>query len=166
MKKIILAALALALVSGGSVTVFAQKADNVQVVEEKKEHHFRHMKNFEAEVHKANELKIERLEIKKEIVQKKDKLFGLHVKAAEDRNKEKRSGKKAIWQDMKQIHQDLRALKQEAHQTKKSMHEAMQADDEKLAKEKMKQWLSINEKINNKLTEKSQKLDEMIKQYN
>jgi hypothetical protein len=166
MKKIIPAALAFALLSSGSVTVFAQQADNVQVVKEKREHHFRHMKNFEAEVHKANELKIERLEIKKEIVQKKDKLFSLHVKAAEGDNKEKRSGNKAIWQEMKQIHKDLKALNQEAHNTKKSMHEAMRADDEKLAKEKMTQWLSINEKINNKLSEKSQKLDEIIKQYN
>ncbi|MFD1359425.1 hypothetical protein ACFQ4X_15990 [Fictibacillus halophilus] len=166
MKKILPAALAFALLSSGSVTVFAQQADNVQVVKEKREHHFRHMKNFEAEVHKANDLKIERLEIKKEIVQKKDKLFSLHVKAAEGGNKEKRSGNKAIWQDMKKIHEDLKALKQEAHNTKKSMHEAMRADDEKLAKEKMIQWLSINEKINNKLSEKSQKLDEIIEQYN
>lgn len=166
MKKIIPAALAFALLSSGSVTVFAQQAENVQTVKEKREHHFRHMKNFEAEVHKANELKIERLEIKKEIVQKKDKLFSLHVKAAEGGNEEKRSGKKAIWQDMRQIHKELKALKQEAHKTKESMHEAMQADDEKLAKEKMTQWLSINEKINKKLSEKSQKLDEVIKQYN
>ncbi|ANX14267.1 hypothetical protein ABE41_019815 [Fictibacillus arsenicus] len=166
MKKILPAALAFALLSSGSVTVFAQQADNVQAVKEKREHHFRHMKNFEAEVHKANELKIERLEIKKEIVEKKDKLFSLHVKAAEGGNKEKRSGNEAIWQDMKQIHKDLKALNQEAHNTKKSMHEAMRADDEKLAKEKMTQWLSINEKINNKLSEKSQKLDEIIKQYN
>lgn len=166
MKKLIPAALAFTLISSGVVTVSAQKADNVQAATEKREHHFRQMKNFEDEVHKANALKMERLEIQKEIVQQKDKLFDLHVKAAESGSKEERSGKKAIRKDMKKIHQDLKALRKEAHETKKSMHEAMRADDEKLAKEKMTRWLSINEKINSKLLEKSQKLDEIIKQYN
>ncbi|MCM3720085.1 hypothetical protein [Fictibacillus phosphorivorans] len=166
MKRILPAALAFALLSSGSVTVFAQQADNVSVVKEKRQHHFRHMKNFEAEVHKANELKIKRLEIKKEIVQKKDQLFSLHIKAAESGTEKTRSEKKVIWQNMKQIHKDLRTLRKEAHQTKRAMHEAMRADDERLAKEKMSQWININEKINQKLSEKSQKLDEMIKQYN
>jgi hypothetical protein len=166
MKKVIHAVLAFALISSGAVTVSAQTSDKEKAATEKREHHFRHMRNFEEQVHKANALKIERLEIRKEIVQKKDKLFDLHVKAAEDSKKDKRSGKKAIWKDMKKIHQDLKVLKREAHETKKSMHEAMRADDEKLAKERMTEWLSINEKINNKLSEKSQKLDEIIKQYN
>lgn len=165
MKLIIPAALAFALIYCGMTTVSAEKIDNIQAAEEHKGNHFRHMKNFEEQVHKANALKIERLEIKKEIVQKKDKLFDLHVKAAENGTKENRSGKKAIWQDMKKIHQDLRALKNEEHDTKKSMHEAMRAEDEKTAKEKMTQWLAINEKINSKLAEKSAKLDEILAQY-
>lgn len=63
------------------------------------------------------------------------------------------------------IHQDLRALQKQAHETKKAMHEAMKSDNEKLALEKMNQWLSINEKINSKLGEKSAKLDEVLASY-
>jgi thiamine kinase-like enzyme len=166
MKKLMPLALAFSVLTGGVVTVSAAQAENVQTVKEKKGYrHFRHMKNFEAQVHKANALKVEQLEIQKQIVQQKDKLFDIHVKAAENGKQEKRDEKKVNWQSMKKIHQELRALHKEAHETKKSMHEAMKADNEKLALEKMNQWLSINEKINSKLVEKSAKLDEILAQY-
>lgn len=165
MKKFIPLALAFSVLTSGVVTVSAANQEKVQVEARDKGHHFRHMKKFEEQVHKANALKIERLEIQKEILQKKDKLFTQHIKAEEKGTQEKRTGNKANWQDMKKIHQELRALQREAHETKKAMHEAMKADNEKLALEKMNQWLSINEKINSKLGEKSAKLDETLAKY-
>jgi TolA-binding protein len=165
MKKLLPLALAFSIMATGAVTVSAGETENEQPAAEKREHHLRLMRNFEDEIHKANALKIERLELQKQILQQKDKLFDLHVKTAEKGSKEKRSEKKTNWQDMKKIHQDLKALKKQAHDTKKAMHEAMKADNEKLAKEKMAQWLNINERINSKLAEKSAKLDEILAQH-
>ncbi|MBD7965808.1 hypothetical protein [Fictibacillus norfolkensis] len=165
MKKFIPLALAFSVLTSGAITVSAANQEKIQVESHKRGQHFKRMKNFQEQVHKANALKIERLEIQKEIVKKKDQLFDMHVKAGEQKVKEKRSANKASWQEMKQIHQDLRTLQSQAHETKKAMHEALRANNEKLALEKMNQWLSLNEKINNKLSEKSAKLDEVLAKH-
>ncbi|MBN3553725.1 hypothetical protein JYA63_05585 [Fictibacillus nanhaiensis] len=165
MKKFIPLALAFSVLTSGAVTVSAANQEKIQVEAHKRGQHFKQMKNFEEQVHKANALKIERLEIQKEIVKKKDQLFDLHVKAGEKNVKEKRSSHKAGWQEMNQIHQELRTLQSQAHETKKAMHDAFRANNEKLALEKMNQWLSLNEKINNKLNEKSAKLDEVLAKH-
>lgn len=165
MKKFIPLALAFSVLTSGAITVSAANQEKIQVESHKRGQHFKQMKNFQEQVHKANALKIERLEIQKEIVKKKDQLFDMHVKAGEQKVKEKRSANKAGWQEMKQIHQELRTLQNQAHDTKKEMHEALRANNEKLALEKMNQWLSLNEKINKKLSEKSRKLDEVLAKH-
>ncbi|WNB92203.1 hypothetical protein [Bacillus sp. NEB1478] len=165
MKKLIVLAIAFAMVTGGTVIVSAQTEQNVKIAAEKKEMKFKTIENFQENIHKANQLKIEQLELKKQIVQKKDKLFDLHMKENKSGALNKKNGKAAFRQDMKQIHEDLRALRKESHETRKAMREAMKAKDTKLVSEKIEQSLVINEKINNKLKEKVAKLDEIIAQH-
>ena len=165
MKKLMLSAIAFVVITGSAAVVSAQTEQNVKIAAEKKEMKFKNIENFQENVHKANQLKIEQLELKKQIVQKRDKLFDLHMKANKSEASNKNNGRSAFRQDMKQIHQDLRALRKESHETRKAMREAMKAKDMKLVSEKIQQSLAINEKINNKLKEKVAKLDEIIAQH-
>ncbi|MDR7073956.1 hypothetical protein [Fictibacillus barbaricus] len=165
MKKLMLSAIAFVVITGSAAVVSAQTEQNVKIAAEKKEMKFKNIENFQENVHKANQLKIEQLELKKQIVQKRDQLFDLHMKVNKNEASNKNNERSAFRQDMKQIHQDLRALRKESHETKKAMREAMKAKNMKLVSEKIQQSLAINEKINNKLKEKVAKLDEIIAQH-
>jgi hypothetical protein len=165
MKQLIAVMIAFVIAISGAADTSAEKAADPMVKNMKMENHYRHLKNFQENIHKANNLKIKRLEIKKEIVQKKDKLFELHMLTAESGDKSKRTEVHKSRRDLKQINSDLRKLCVEARDMKTSMHEAMRGKNEKLAKEKMTHWLSLQEKINSKLSEKSAQLDKVISSY-
>ncbi|MFC0186873.1 hypothetical protein ACFFJY_01175 [Fictibacillus aquaticus] len=114
---------------------------------------------FQEELHKANQIRFERLEIKQDILQKKDELLQLRAHRIADK---KGAGLTDVRKQMKEIRSDLIQLQKKSATAKKEFKAAMKKKNHAEAKQKMDSWLLVQEEINAKLKEKVKLMDLMI----
>ncbi len=121
------------------------------------------MEEFQGELHSRNDLKIERLKLHQQIVEKNDQLIDLTLKARKKGdNKEKISDLKEVKKQIQVVNNDLNDLHKLIKVEIAEFRKLVKNKKLDLAHRQAKQLLSLGEKVNKKLQNKVDLLDEMI----
>lgn len=175
MKKGFMAAIAVVIVSGGiygvNGTYAAQESTDVSTVideitisegREKVKNRLGFMEEFQEELHSRNEAKIERLELHQQIIEKKDQLLDLTLAASKSDNKEMVSELKEVKKQIQAVNNDLKDLHKLIKVEKNEFNKLVKHEEIDLAHKQANQMLSLGEKVNEKLRDKVELLDELI----
>ena len=120
------------------------------------------MEEFQEELHKRNDAKIERLELQQQIVEKKDQLLDLTLAASKGDNIEKLSELKEVKEQIQAVNNDIKDLHKLIKVEKTEFKKLVKNKKIDLAHNQANQLLSLGEKVNEKLQDKVELLDEMI----
>lgn len=119
------------------------------------------LNQYAYQFHQLNALRSERLELKEQIVDKRDHLVDLIIAAKKIGNKTLLKQAKGVKRQLKTLNAELKALSTEAHNEKQVLKEAMK-NHTGIETEQFNKLLSTNRKINEKLKEKDIEIDRMI----
>jgi TolA-binding protein len=121
------------------------------------------MKEFTEEIHKVNELRIERNQLQIQVAERQDSLVDLYIIAKESKNKEAIESAKEKRIQLQAIHDEIKALHQQAAATKKDFREAVKNKDQEIANAAIENLIVIHTSINDQIEEKVEVLDMIIK---
>jgi membrane-associated HD superfamily phosphohydrolase len=165
MKKGILAGVGLAVLLGGGIfginSVFAD-SNQTQTVQAPQQHvgkRVNFLNQHKDQVHQLNQLREERLDLTKQLVQKRDQLLDLFLAAKTSKNKDQLKQAKAVRPQIKTLNQDLKNLQKEARSEQKSLKQAVKNGE---SGDQITQLISTHQQINAKIKDKLAQLDNLI----
>ncbi|MGG3564741.1 hypothetical protein ABES03_24395 [Neobacillus rhizosphaerae] len=166
LKKGLMAGVGALLLLGGTYQIqTAHAADNPPTVEAK-EHNgnkFEKLSKYQEQIHQVNQLREERLDLKKQMVEKKDQLVDLFLAAKKSGNKEALKQVKESKKQLKSKNGELKALLTKGKDERKALKEAVKAGD---ATEQFDKVIAAQQQVNDKLKEQLTLLDQMIANLN
>lgn len=169
MKKAIIAGVGAVMLLGGgfygikSVSAAENSTNSVVNTQSGTAHHtgkrFAILNQYKEQIHQVNQLREERLDLKKQMVEKKDQLLDLFLAAKNSGNKEKLKQAKTAKQQLKSINGEIKTLIYDGQDQRKALKEALKNGNENGQFSKV---LSTNQQINAKMKEQVSELDKLI----
>lgn len=120
------------------------------------------MKEFRDEKHKMNELKIERLKLETQEVEKHDILLDLYLEARENGKSEALKEAKEVKRQIMEINKEIKDLHVQLRKEEKEFRKDLKKGDLDSAKEHLNKIIEIKASINEKVSERIVVLDEII----
>lgn len=120
------------------------------------------MKEFKDEMHKMNELKIERLKLETQEVEKHDILLDLYLEARENGKFEALKEAKEVRKQIKEINKGIKDLHDQLRKEEKEFRKDLKKGDLDSAKEHLNKIIEIKASINGKVSERIVVLDKII----
>ncbi|WP_274654717.1 hypothetical protein [Paenibacillus humicola] len=120
------------------------------------------LQQFQDELHKIDALRVERLDLKSQIVQKRDKLIDLTLAARKSGDKAALQKAAGIRKQITALNGTIKPLLSQMKNERKQLREAVKARDKQAAKSAFDHILATFGQINDKLKEKSGLYDQMI----
>ncbi|WML58980.1 hypothetical protein [Neobacillus sp. PS2-9] len=162
LKKGLAVGIGALLLLGGTYQIqSAYAADNPQTVVAK-EHNgkkFDKLSKYQEKIHQVNQLREERLDLKKQMVEKKDQLVDLFLTAKKSGNKEALKQVKESKKQLKTRNGELKALLTKGKDERKELQEAVKAGD---ATEQFDKVIEVQKQVNDKMKEQLSLLNQMI----
>ena len=162
LKKGLAVGIGALLLLGGTYQIqSAYAADNPQTVVTK-EHNgkkFDKLSKYQEQIHQVNQLREERLDLEKQMVEKKDQLVDLFLAAKKSGNKEALKQVKESKKQLKTKNGELKALLTKGKDERKSLKETIKAGD---ATEQFEKVIAAQKQVNDKFKEQLALLDQMI----
>lgn len=166
MKKGIIASIGVVMLLGGSLYgIKSVSAAEIQPKVEAKAatgHFGKRLEvrgQYKDQIHQVNKLVEERLDLRKQMVEKKDQLFDLFLAAKNSGNKEKFKQAKVVKKQFKSLNGELKTLVKEGQAEKKALKDAVKKGE---ASEEFTKLIGTHQQINEKMKEKLAELDKMI----
>lgn len=165
MKKLLTVLLVGLMVFGSIGSVFANEGlPEDEILEEKLDKpKFKGLKEFIQERHIINDLRVERLKLKIEVIEKNDKIADLVLEAIEEKNIEALKEAKAVREEVKVINEELKSLNNNLQSQKSLFKEAMSNKDLETAKAHLDNIIEMLKEVNQKIENKIELLDVIIK---
>lgn len=120
------------------------------------------MKEFKDEMHKMNELKIERLKLETQEVEKHDILLDLYLEARENGKFEALKEAKEVRKQIKEINKGIKDLHDQLRKEEKEFRKDLKKGDLDSAKEHLNKIIEIKASINGKVSKRIVVLDKII----
>lgn len=120
------------------------------------------LKEFNADIHKIDALRVERNQLQIQVVEKHDNLVDLIVQAKEAKNKEALQAAKETKQQLKGLNDEIKALHEQSKAAKEAFRTALKNKDKDKANTELQNLININTSINNKLQNKVQVLGAIV----
>ncbi|MGG1679356.1 hypothetical protein ACIFOT_27075 [Neobacillus sp. NRS-1170] len=162
-KGLIVGVGALMLLGGVSKIQSVSAAENQPAKVEAKAGHagkrLEVLSQFKDQIHQVNQLREDRLDLKKQMIEKRDQLLDLVVAAKQSGNKEDMKQAKEVKQQLKSLNSDMKTLIQEGRDERKALKEALKNGE---GSEQFDKLTATQQKINEKMKEKLAELDKMI----
>ncbi|MED1468503.1 hypothetical protein [Bacillus salipaludis] len=111
------------------------------------------------QIHQLNKLRAERLNLKKQLVEKKDQLMDLVLAAKQNRDKDKLKQVREAKNQLKALHSDIKPLMKDARAERKELKAAVKKGD---AKAQFVKLISTQQQINEKMKAELAELNKMI----
>lgn len=166
MKKFITMLLVGLLVFGSFSAVFAEEPstplEKKIVKENQGPKKLDLLKEFNAEIHDINALKIARNQLQAQVIQKHDILVDLILQARESKNKEALTAAKETKQQLSALNDELKALNQQEKVANQNFKAALKSKDKEKAHTELQNLININTSINKKIMEKIQVLSNIV----
>lgn len=166
MKKGIIASIGVVMLLGGSLYgIKSVSAAEIQPKVEAKAatgHFGKRLEvrsQYKDQIHQVNKLREERLDLRKQMVEKKDQLFDLFLAAKNSGNKEKFKQAKVVKKQFKSLNGEMKTLVKEGQAEKKTLKDAVKKGE---ASEEFTKLIGTHQQINEKMKEKLAELDKMI----
>ncbi|MDR6121527.1 small-conductance mechanosensitive channel [Bacillus sp. SLBN-46] len=165
LKKGLAVGIGALLLLGGTYQIqSAYAAENPQTVEAKESKalagkKFEKLEKYQEQIHQVNQLREERLDLKKQMVEKKDQLVDLFVAAKKSGNKEALKQVKESKKQLKTKNGELNALITKGKDERKVLKEAVKTGD---ATEQFDKVIAAQKQVNEILKEQLALLDQMI----
>jgi DNA repair exonuclease SbcCD ATPase subunit len=171
MKKGILVGVSMAVLLGGGVfgiksafadnnstqVVQAPNANNQQHVGKR----FNFLSQHKDQIHQINQLKEDRMDLTKQMIQKRDQLLDLFLAAKTSTNKEEIKQAKALKPQLKSLNQDIKNLVREGKNERTSLKQAVKNNSGDITSD-LNQLISTHQQINAKMKDKIAQLDQLI----
>ncbi|KPU27152.1 hypothetical protein TR13x_06205 [Caloranaerobacter sp. TR13] len=123
---------------------------------------FEAMKEFKDELHKINQLRIERLSLRMQIIEKHDTLLDLYIEARENGNVEALKEAREVRKQVREINREIKDLFKQIRSERKAFREDVKNNDFDSAREHINKVIELKTLINEKISEKIVLLDEVI----
>ncbi|KRE30032.1 hypothetical protein [Paenibacillus sp. Soil522] len=120
------------------------------------------LKEFQDELHKINALRVERLGLKTQIVQKQDQILDLTIEARENGDKEALKQAAEVRKQLHKVNAELKVLWKKVAAEKKAFEKAVKDGSDERAQKHIDNTIVLFGKINGKLGQKIGLLDQMI----
>lgn len=117
------------------------------------------LSQYKEQIHQINQLREDRLDLKKQMVEKRDQLLDLFLAAKNSGNKEKLKQAKAVKQELKSINGEIKTLVNNGQDQRKALKEALKSGTEN---DQFSKLLSTSQQINAKMKEQITELDKLI----
>ncbi|MCH6269625.1 hypothetical protein [Neobacillus citreus] len=114
---------------------------------------------YKDQIHQINQLRKERLSLRSQIIDKKDKLLDLVLEAKNSGNKGKFQQAKEAKQQLKSMNKELKTLMKDGHSDRKSLKDAVKNGD---GSEAFKEEIATQQQVNEKLKQIEVELDKLI----
>ena len=111
------------------------------------------------QIHQMNKLRAERLDLKKQSVEKKDQLMDLVLAAKQSQDKDRLKKVREVKKQLKAIHSDIKLLMKDARAERKELKAAVRKGD---AKAQFAKLISTQQQINEKMKAEVAELNKMI----
>jgi chromosome segregation ATPase len=171
MKKGILVGVSMAVLLGGGVfgiksaladtnttqVVQAPKANSQQHVGKR----FNFLNQHKDQIHQINQLKEDRADLTKQLLQKRDRLLDLFLAAKTSKNKDEIKQAKSLKPQLKSLNQDIKNLVKEGKTERASLRQAVK-DNSSDVTSQINQLISTHQQINAKMKDKISQLDQLI----
>lgn len=141
---------------------FIKKRDEIKQLREDRMPRYEVLKEFTEEIHQINALRIERNNLKNQIIEKNDTILDLYIEARENDNKEALEQAREKRQGIQGINQELRGLHEQLNEARRDFKEEIKNNNIESAREYINQIIEIKTAINEKMQEKIEMLDEII----
>ena len=175
MKKGLLAGVGMVVLLGGSVfgikSAFADtnqaQNNSTQVVQAPKADNqhlgkrFNVLSQHKDQIHQINKLKEDRLDLSKQMVEKRDQLVDLLLAAKQSGNKDEMKQAKTVKQQLKSLNQDIKNLLKDGQNERKALKQAVK-NNSGAGTDQFNQLISTNQQINAKMKEKIDQLNKLI----
>lgn len=122
------------------------------------------MKALQDERKAIQQLTIEKLEKKKQLMEKLDELYDLKMKAMENKDDQALGQFEELQKQMKTIHRQGRSDHKQFREHMRRAKEAAQAEDADLAEEHLKEAAEISKKIVNQMEQQLKIIDEATRE--
>lgn len=166
MKKFITMLLVGLLVIGSFSAVFAEEPNTASEKSVLKENQgpkkLDLLKEFNAEIHQLNALRIERNQLQIQVIEKHDSLVDLILQARESKNKEALQSAQDTKQQLNTINDELKALHQDEKVANQNYKAALKSKDKEKAHAALQNLININTSINSKIKEKIDVLSSIV----
>jgi chromosome segregation ATPase len=170
-KKGILVGVSMAVLLGGGIFgikgAFADTNETqvVQAPQANNQQHIGKRVNFlnqhKDQIHQLNQLKEDRADLTKQLLQKRDQLLDLVLAAKTSRNKAEIKQAKALKPQLKSLNQDIKNLVKEGKNERVALKQAIK-DNSSDVTNQLNQLISTHQQINAKMKDKIAQLDQLI----
>ncbi|WP_040203175.1 hypothetical protein [Neobacillus jeddahensis] len=117
------------------------------------------LSQFKDQIHQVNQLREDRLDLRKQAIVKKDMLVDLLIAAKNSGSKENFKQAKEIKKQLKTLNEQLKPLLTEGKDERKALKEAMKKGE---GSDQFTKLLATQQQVNAKLKEKLTELDKLI----
>ncbi|MFK9091801.1 hypothetical protein ACJEBI_09935 [Bacillus salipaludis] len=160
LRKRMVAGLGALMLLGGVYGIQSvSAAENQPAKTEQVGKRFEVLSQFKEQIHQVNQLKKERLDLKKQMVEKKDALLDLLIAAKNSGNKDELKQAKAVKKQLKAINEELKSLATAGKDNRKALKEAVKKGE---GSEQFAKRIAAQQEMNGKMKEKLAELEKMI----
>ncbi|WP_427339350.1 hypothetical protein [Caloranaerobacter sp. DY30410] len=131
-------------------------------IRERENLRFEAMKEFKDELHKINELRIERLSLRMQIIEKHDTILDLYIEARENGNIEALKEAREVRKQIREIDKEIKELLKQIRIERKAFREDVKNKDFDSAREHINKVIELKTNVNDKISKKIGLLDEII----
>ena len=163
MKKVITMLLVGLMLLGGTVAIYAEEpTDLSEEVLLEKGAGASILKEFTEEIHRLNDLRIERKQLEIQMIGKRDQLIELRLEAKEAENKEALEAVRKEREQLKTINDEIKAFHEQASEARVAFREAVKSKDQETAGAELDKLINAVSSINEKLEDKIEVLNTVI----
>lgn len=123
---------------------------------------FNALKEFKDEIHQINSLRIEKLDLRTQVIEKQDQLLDLYIEARENADREALKEARDIKQQIKAVNEEMKSLYQQVKEERTAFKEDVKNGDLDAAEEHIDSVISLLELVNGKIQEKIELLDDIM----
>ncbi|WP_066368646.1 hypothetical protein [Neobacillus fumarioli] len=118
------------------------------------------LNKYKTQIHQVNQLKVEHLDLQKQILEKRDKLMDLVIAAKESGNKEKLKQAQVVRKQINDLKKEMKPLLKTQHSDAKALKQALK--NGKDASEQFKSLITVQRQINEKMKQEVSDLDKLL----
>ncbi len=154
MKKLITMLLVGLMLLGGTIATYAEEPGDT-MAEPK-------LKEFVEEIHAINDLRVEKNQLRAQVVEKNDQIIDLVIAAKEAGDIEAVKAVRAEREKLKSVNAEIKAMHEQAEAARKAFREALKAGDSETAGAELEKLTNAHSSINDMTESKLQILDNII----
>ncbi|MDQ0199108.1 hypothetical protein [Neobacillus ginsengisoli] len=123
------------------------------------------LSKYTSQIHQVNQLREERLDLRKQMIQKRDQLLDLLVAAKNSGNKAEFKQAKDVRQQLNSINKEMKPLLTDSKDERKALRDAIKNNDGQ-GSDQFNKLISTDQQINEKLKSKLDELNKLIDIFN